>query len=255
MSTTLPFELELLGQIALKAGTVVMQHYQTGSPVRTKSDLSPVTDADEQAERLILEALARHYPDVPVAAEEQAASGKLAPPKERFFLVDPLDGTKEFLKANGEFTVNIAEIVDHIPVRGVVYAPAKGRLFLGSSGLGAFEVSPEGGELRRLSARKPPDDGLVVLTSRSHRNPKIDEFLSQIVVKEVKILGSSLKFCLIAAGEGDIYPRLGPTMEWDTAAGHAVLAAAGGRVGCWDGTPLLYGKPDYCNPPFIARGR
>jgi 3'(2'), 5'-bisphosphate nucleotidase len=219
---------------------------------RFKSDRSPVTDADEEAEKLILAELAAAFPGVPVVAEEEAAAGRIAAVGSRFFLVDPVDGTKEFVKRGGEFTVNIGEILDGNPVSGVVFAPALGRLFLGEAGQGAYEL--RGGTLQAIAARAPAADGLVAVSSRSHPDAKTDALLQTLRIKDRINAGSSLKFCLVAAGEADIYPRAGETMEWDTAAGHAVLKAAGGNVTTWDGAPFRYGKPGFRNGPFIARG-
>ena len=252
MSGTPSFRLLTLVRIARAAGVVVMRHYEAGVEARVKSDRSPVTDADEEAEKLILAELAREFPGVPVVAEEEAAAGRVAQVGARFFLVDPVDGTKEFVKRGGEFTVNIGEIVDGKPVAGVVLAPAIGRLFAGDEN-GAFEF--HGDEARPMSARVPADDGLVAVASRSHPDPKTDEYLKSLKIKGLTNAGSSLKFCLVAAGEADIYPRAGQTCEWDTAAGHAVLAAAGGDVTTWEGAPFTYGKPKFLNGPFIARGR
>ena len=239
----------LLGEIALKAGAVIMRHYAAGEPLkgRLKDDQSPVTDADEETEKLVLAELAKAFPGVPVVAEEEAAAGRMSVIGRHFFLVDPLDGTKEFLSRNGEFTVNIAEVVDGTPVAGAVFAPALGRLFLGGKA-GAFEGT------RPIRARQPPRDGLIAVGSRSHADAATAEFLKSFDVKNFISAGSSLKFCLVAAGEADIYPRGGRTMEWDTAAGHAVLAAAGGRVTDWNGAPLRYGKNRFENPAFVARG-
>jgi 3'(2'),5'-bisphosphate nucleotidase len=200
---------------------------------------------------------------VPVIAEEEVAQGRVREIGRHFFLVDPLDGTKEFLSRNGEFTVNIGEIVDGKPVRGVVFAPAKNRLFLGEDASGAFDlvtrpgIAPDLGQLRSIEARQAPAGGLVAVASRSHRDSETDEYLARFPVKEFVSAGSSLKFCLVAAGEADIYPRLGRTMEWDTAAGHAVLSAAGGSVLTIDGRPFVYGKTEekFANPFFVARGR
>lgn len=253
MGATLSPHLQALVRIAQAAGTVVMHHYEAGCNARIKPDRSPVTDADEEAEKLILAELARDFPDVPVVAEEAAAAGKLVEAGRHFFLVDPVDGTKEFVKRGGEFTVNIGEIVDGKPVAGVVLAPAIGRLFVGQLGEGAFEISS--GMTRAISARVPAADGLVAVSSRSHPDARTDELLKTLVIKGQTNAGSSLKFCLVAAGEADIYPRAGQTMEWDTGAGHAVLAAAGGTVTTWEGAPFLYGKPGFLNGPFIARGK
>jgi 3'(2'), 5'-bisphosphate nucleotidase len=201
-------------------------------------------------------------PDVPLIGEEGAASDGPAAIGSTFLLVDPLDGTKEFISRNGEFTVNIAEIVEGKPVRGVVHAPAKERLFFGEMLSGAYEAfappggAPDFGEARRIQARPVPKDGLIAVASRSHRDAETDKYLARFPVKEFVSAGSSLKFCLVAAGEADIYPRTGRTMEWDTGAGHAVLAAAGGSVTQLDGKPFLYGKSErgYDNPFFVARG-
>jgi 3'(2'), 5'-bisphosphate nucleotidase len=238
---------QILAEIAVKAGQVVMRHYEQGAEPRLKGDHSPVTDADEEAEKLILKELAKAFPGAPVVAEEEAAAGRIAAIGRRFFLVDPLDGTKEFLSRNGEFTVNIAEVVDGVAVAGTVYAPAKDRLFLGSAS-GAFEGS------KPIRARPAPKDGLIAVGSRSHADAATAEFLKSFAVKTFISAGSSLKFCLVAAGEADIYPRGGRTMEWDTAAGHAVLMAAGGIVTDWNGAPLRYGKKGFENPAFVARG-
>jgi len=253
MGATLSPHLQTLIRIAQAAGIVVMRHYEAGCDARVKADRSPVTDADEEAEKLILAELAAAFPQVAVVAEEEAAAGRIAKVGARFFLVDPVDGTKEFVKRGGEFTVNIGEILDGEPVSGVVFAPAIGRLFVGAVGEGAFELS--GDAIRSIVARAPASDGLVAVSSRSHPDAKTDELLKSLPIKGQTNAGSSLKFCLVAAGEADIYPRAGQTMEWDTAAGHAVLRAAGGKVTTWDGAPFVYGKPGFHNGPFIARGK
>jgi len=252
MDATLSPRLQTLVRIVRAAGEVVMRHYEAGCDARVKADRSPVTDADEEAEKLILAELNAAFPGVPVVAEEQAAAGHVSKVGSRFFLVDPVDGTKEFVKRGGEFTVNIGEIVDGQPVSGVVLAPAIGRLFVGAVGEGAFELA--GNAIRDIACRKPEADGLVAVSSRSHPDAKTDELLKSLPIKGHTNAGSSLKFCLVAAGEADIYPRAGTTMEWDTAAGHAVLRAAGGTVTNWDGSPFVYGKPDFRNGPFIAKG-
>jgi len=257
------FALEL-ARIAWQAGEILLRHYaQATIDSRRKSDHSPVTAADEEAEHYILGELAKAAPGIAVIAEEEVAAGRTPAIASRFFLVDPLDGTKEFLNRNGEFTVNIAEIEGGHPVRGVVYAPAKFRLFIGDGARGAFEIETRDGEqpdfsaLRKIEARLPAAGGLVAVASRSHRDTKTDEYLAHYPVREFVTAGSSLKFCLVAAGEADIYPRHGQTMEWDTAAGHAVLDAAGGSVKTLDGQPFLYGKTAarFANPFFVARGR
>ncbi|MBI3676621.1 MAG: 3'(2'),5'-bisphosphate nucleotidase CysQ [Proteobacteria bacterium] len=251
-----------LAQIAWHAGEIILAHYAAGVQARRKTDHSPVTAADEEAEEFILARLAKLAPEIAVIAEEEVAAGHVREIGARFFLVDPLDGTKEFLSRNGEFTVNIAEIDNGVPVRGVVYAPAKNRFFIGEKDRGAFEIATELGVLpdfaaaKAIHARRAAEDGMVAVASRSHRDSKTEEYLNHYRVKDFITAGSSLKFCLVAAGEADIYPRHGPTMEWDTAAGHAVLAAAGGSVARLDGTPFLYGKKDdkFTNPFFVARG-
>ena len=252
-----------LAEIAHEAGRLILKHYAAGTDVRLKQDASPVTAADEEAERLILTRLQVLAPDVPIVAEEEMAAGRLPQISgARFFLVDPLDGTKEFLERNGEFTVNIALIEEGRAVCGVVVAPAKVRAFVGEAGHGAFELpAPENmpldaKEAAPIRARAAPKDGLVVIASRTHRDPMTEEFLGTLGVAKLMAAGSSLKFCLVAAGEADLYPRHGRTMEWDTAAGQAVLEAAGGSVRTLDGAPLRYGKiaTGFANPHFIARG-
>jgi 3'(2'), 5'-bisphosphate nucleotidase len=247
--------LDALEDIARAAGSVIMRHYEQGVEARQKSDRSPVTAADEEAEALILEKLNVLAPGVPVVAEEEAAAGRLPDTGAEFLLVDPLDGTREFLDRNGEFTVNIAAIEHGVPVAGVVYAPALDRMFLGALETGAWEIA--GGVRRKLMARPVPDKGLIAVASRSHRDAKTEEFLARFDIAQMVSAGSSIKFCMVAAAQADIYPRLGRTMEWDTAAGHAVLAAAGGNVTLMDGkTPLAYGKKTdgFANPHFIAWG-
>lgn len=257
-------ELVVLAEIACNAGRIVMQHYANVSIEHAKKeDRSPVTAADTEAEAFILSRLRHISPGTAVIAEEESAAGRVEEIGARFFLVDPLDGTKEFLSRNGEFTVNIAEIFNGEPVRGVVYAPAKARLFFGETASGAFELETDGSAAldftaaRPIAAREAPADGLVAVASRSHRDSKTDEYLAHYPVKEFVTAGSSLKFCLVAAGEADIYPRHGRTMEWDTGAGHAVLVAAGGGMTTLDGRPFTYGKVEerFANPFFVARGR
>ena len=243
-------------ELADRAGTLILEHYEKGTEARSKADHSPVTDADEAAEALILPALAKFLPDVPAVAEEAVArSGAPDVGTGRFWLVDPLDGTREFLKRNGEFTVNIALIENGLSVLGVVHAPALGLTFA-ANGAGTAVRKDGNRPFRPIAARAIPESGAIVVASRSHGNAEaLDRFLSEIEVAGLKQAGSSLKFGLLASGEADIYPRFGRTMEWDTAAGHAVLAAAGGRVETMDGRPLVYGKPDFANPEFVAFGK
>jgi 3'(2'), 5'-bisphosphate nucleotidase len=248
--------LDPVRSIADRAGAVVMSHYRNGVEVRTKSDASPVTVADEAAERLIVAGLQKLTPSIPIVAEEEIAAGRT--PRidgERFWLVDPLDGTKEFVARNGEFTVNIALVEHGRPVLGVVLAPAMGRMFCAAGPESATERGPDGAS-RRIAARTPPSAGIVIVSSRSHGNSKeITRLAAGMPVTAQRVVGSSIKFCLLACGEADLYPRYGATSEWDTAAGHAVLAAAGGSVRTLDGRDLAYGKPRFLNPEFVARGR
>lgn len=239
--------------IARAAGEVIMQVYGTDFAVRGKADASPVTEADERAEALIVPALAALSPALPVAAEEAVSRGQAPATGSAFWLVDPLDGTREFVSRNGEFTVNIALIEHGVPVLGVVHIPVQDRLFAGAVGQGAWVV--EHGQRRAIRCRPVPLAGLTLASSRSHG----DEAALQAWLQGRKVAaritaGSSLKFGLIAAGDADVYPRFGRTMEWDTAAGHAVVLAAGGQVSDLAGRPLRYGKPGFENPHFVAIG-
>jgi len=251
-------ELDLLDRIipiARAAGTIVMEVYATEFKVEGKGDASPVTEADHRAEALVLPALARITPGLQVVSEEAASAGRIPVVAERFWLVDPLDGTREFVNRNGEFTVNIALVERDTPVLGVVLAPASGRLFAGAAGAGAF-VEDESGRRQAITCRRIPATGLTVVSSRSHGDlAALDAFLTGRVVASHVTAGSSLKFCLVAGGQADLYPRFGRTMEWDTAAGHAILRAAGGCVTDLNGVELRYGKPDFANPHFVAMGR
>ena len=243
-----------LRDIALVAGAAIMEIYDSDFEVRAKDDRSPVTDADERAEHIIVPRLMELTPDIPVVAEEAVAAGNVPDiGGGTFWLVDPLDGTREFISRNGEFTVNIGLIENGHPTLGVVYVPARQRLFY-ASGRGAAYLEIEGDAAQSIATRVPSPDGLVAVASRSHRDARTDLFLDALPIKDFTAAGSSLKFCLVAAGEADIYPRFGRTMEWDTAAGHAVLAAAGGSVHTIDGDDLLYGKKGFENPFFVARG-
>lgn len=256
---------QLFVHLARRAGVRIMAHYGQAE-ARLKDDRSPVTVADEAAEALILEGLAEALPGVPVVSEEAAAQGRIPDVAAAFVLVDPLDGTKEFLRGNGQFTVNIALVRNGAPVVGVVHAPARARLFW-TDGTAAFEAgadpAQDGGAVmpllaaRRIEARFPEPGGVDAVVSLSHADAATEAWLAHYAVRERRAIGSSLKFCAIACGEADLYPRLGPTMEWDTAAGHAVLAAAGGRVEMLDGAPLMYGKAadGFRNPHFVASGR
>lgn len=243
---------ETMRALAKRAGQEILEVYDGEFDVRSKADKSPVTDADERAERLILEGLAQAAPAIPVVAEESVAAGNVPDISGGcFLLVDPLDGTKEFVSRNGEFTVNIALVEAARPVLGVVHLPVLAETYWTSPEGEAWRE--RGGARARIRCRAP-EDGLVAVASRSHSNPETDEYLSRFRIKERISAGSSLKLCRIAEGEADIYPRIGRTMEWDIAAGHAVLAAAGGSVTTLDDVPLGYGKSGFENPPFVARG-
>jgi 3'(2'), 5'-bisphosphate nucleotidase len=247
-------------ELAQSSAKAIMAIYATDFAAHTKSDHSPVTQADVEAEAIIQAGLKKQWPEIPVIAEEAAAAGHVPEFKNQFFLVDPLDGTKEFVSRNGEFTVNIALIENGKPILGVVYAPAINLVYWGEAGIGSAKATlkPEDdlvtAKWQTINTRPLPGEGATVLASRSHRDAETDAYLSTIKVNQLIGAGSSLKFCTIAAGEADIYPRFGRTMEWDTAAGHAVLAAAGGKVNQADGAPLLYGKRHrgFDNPAFIA---
>ncbi len=238
--------------LARQAGAAILSHYRPGIEVRSKSDASPVTAADEEAEEIILAGLRRLTPDLPIVSEEAFARGAISPQAPPvFWLVDPLDGTKEFLSRNGEFTVNIALIETGRPVLGVIATPALSLDFAGA-GAGSAREWRQGSE-RRIGVRPVPRDGATVVASRSHGDADaLGRFLGGRRVAATREAGSSLKFCLVASGEADLYPRFGRTMEWDTAAGQAVLTAAGGRVRTLAGEELRYGKPGFENPHFIA---
>lgn len=242
-----------LAEIAQDAAKLLLQYSGKATRVRRKSDASPVTAADEAAEALILSRLNVLAPDVPAIAEEWMARQAVDAPGRRFFLVDPLDGTEDFIKGGEEFTVNIALIDNGNPVCGALTAPAKHRAFVGEKGKGAWEISRAGGAVRTIRARRRPADGMTVLVSRNHGTSEAQLYAGEAVAR-VQPMSSSLKFAILAAGEADLYPRLGPTMEWDTAAGQAILEAAGGQVLSPSGEMFHYGKPGFRNDGFIARG-
>ena len=251
---------EIFRSLALTSGEVIMEVYNSSTfEVLRKSDDSPVTIADKKADEVISNGLKKYFPEVPIVTEEQGKSHDLS--ASVFFIVDPLDGTKEFIKRRGDFTVNIALISNGEPIRGIVYAPVRQRLFYTDENgeaveeMAYFTVSKMG-LVKKIKTASSDNTALKVVASKSHRDKKTDEYISKYRCKEIVSAGSSLKFCLIAAGEADLYPRFGPTMEWDTAAGHAVLSAAGGSVlQVEDKQPLKYGKPHYKNPFFIASSR
>jgi 3'(2'), 5'-bisphosphate nucleotidase len=249
----------LFASIASDAGVAVMEVYNSDFETRTKADYSPVSDADEKAEEIILARLEKELQDVPVLAEERAARDGVGEKVwEAFLLVDPVDGTKEFVQRKGDFTVNIALIVKGEPVAGCVFAPARREMYFGGAETRLLESFPPGApvtEGRLLRTRAYPAQ-LTAITSSSHLDERTREFLRRHKITDQTAIGSSLKFCWVAAGKADVYPRWGPTMEWDTAAGHAVLDAAGGSVLTPEGEPFRYGKggQGFANGPFIAWG-
>ncbi len=250
---------DIFRQLALAAGEEIMAIYNNADfSVEIKSDSSPVTAADLAADKSISAGLRSAFPQTAIVTEEQSLSHGHS--SSTFIIVDPLDGTKEFIQRRGDFTVNIALIENGIPTRGVVYAPARNRLFWTASDGQSFEETPPFlteniGKTKAMHVRKPDNSALTVVASKSHRDTATDDYIALYNVKEFNSAGSSLKFCLVAAGEADVYPRLGRTMEWDTAAGHAVLLGAGGYVARMDDfAPLAYGKPSFENPFFIAHG-
>ena len=247
-----------LEPVVREAGALILQVYAGNFAVRGKADASPVTEADERAEALIVAALEGLQPTWPVVAEEAASRGPAPPAAERFWLVDPLDGTREFVSRNGEFTVNIALVEQGLPVLGLVYVPVADLLYTGAEGQGAWLV--DRGQRRAIRCRSVPALGPTLATSRSHGDEASLQAWLTAGLRGRPLAGritsgSSLKFGLLAEGRADLYPRLSRTMEWDTAAGHAVLAAAGGQVLDLSGQPLRYGKPGYENPHFVACGR
>ena len=249
--------IELLADvcaIAEKAGAAIMEIYARDFDVALKDDDSPLTAADLAAHTAIAEGLARLEPRFPLLSEE-SNDGAFAARRSwpMYWLVDPLDGTKEFVKRNGEFTVNIALIDGHEPLLGAVYAPVLDRVYSGIKGIGAW-LRTNGGPTRSIAVTRPAQDPVRVVGSRSHASPQLADYLEKIGPHELKSMGSSLKICLVAEGEADVYPRLGPTSEWDTAAAHAVLLGAGGQMIDTHGEPLRYNKADLLNPHFIAFG-
>ena len=249
--------IAVMRRLSLEAGDKIMEIYNSDDfDVKVKSDESPVTAADEAADAIISAGLRAAFPDVALVTEEQSASH--SEKADTFLIVDPLDGTKEFIHRRGDFTVNIAYVENGVPTRGVVYAPAKGRMFFTQAdGSSVEEDGPFNhettGAVNAIRVSDPDNGALMVVASKSHRDQATDDYIGKYAVKDMKSAGSSLKFCLIATGEADIYPRVGRTMEWDTAAGHAVLHGAGGRVVRFDDhSELKYGKDGYANPFFIA---
>jgi len=252
---TLEALVQKLQPAVIAAGEVILEIQEKGFDVEEKGDQSPVTEADRAAEDILVKALKSHVPEAVIVAEEMAAAGIMPDTLgEEFYLIDPLDGTKEFIKGGLDFTVNIGLIKNGAPVMGIVYAPAQNRLFTGIRGVGAFEENTKTGEKKAIQTRAANNSAIDAVASKSHRDEATNAFLEKYVIRDLKSAGSSLKFCLVAAGEADIYPRFGPTMEWDTAAGQAVLEAAGGHNVHPDGTAYQYAKSDFKNGPFIAVG-
>ncbi len=246
---------EQIGDVAKRAGRVIMEIYKTDFDVESKDDNSPVTEADRKAEDLIFrnirEGITGEYP---LVGEESVAAGNMPNIQDKpFWLIDPLDGTKEFVSKSGQFTVNIALIENGVPVLGVVHLPASKDTFIATRA-GSFAQYGGEGKAVQITCRRPPEDGLTAIASKNHLTPETGAYLAGLPVKDTVNAGSSLKFCCVAEGKADVYPRFGPTMEWDTAAGHAILLYAGGEVVTEDGQPLRYGKPELRNPNFIARG-
>jgi 3'(2'), 5'-bisphosphate nucleotidase len=246
--------LEKLVDVAKEAGRAILDVYGSGFEVEYKADRSPLTEADRRSHEIIKAKLNEVSPEIPFLSEEgrQTAYGERKR-WQSFFLVDPLDGTKEFINRNGEFTVNIALMEEDRPVMGVVHVPVQGTTYFAARGQGAH--SQRNGEPpRRIQVRDADEDALVVVASRSHATPELEDFIAKLNVKERTSRGSALKFCLVAEGSADIYPRLGPTWEWDTGAGHAIVEEAGGRVLDLEGAPLAYNKESLKHRGFIALG-
>ena len=249
--------IPVIRKLAIEAGDKIMEIYNADDfDVKVKSDDSPVTAADEAADAIISAGLRAAFPDVMLVTEEQAESHTAR--GETFLIVDPLDGTKEFIHRRGDFTVNIAYVENGVPQRGVVYAPAKNRMFFTRADgqsveeTGSFALDTIG-DVTPMNVATSDNGALLVVASKSHLTDETKDYIAKYAVADFKSAGSSLKFCLVATGEADLYPRVGRTMEWDTAAGHAVLLGAGGQVVRFDDhSPLTYGKEDFANPYFIA---
>lgn len=252
-----------LVDVAIRAGAVILDIRRKGVSAEKKADKSPVTEADRAAEALITKVLNRVAPDAPVIAEEAVYDGRIPAVGSAFFLVDPLDGTREFVRGGDDFTVNIGLIRNGVPAVGVIFVPATGKLYAGAVGEGAWRAEVNNGVVGQrepMRVRTPPEEAIDVVASRSHRTKETDDFIARYEVGRLVSAGSSLKFCLVACGMADLYPRMGTTMQWDTAAGDAILRAAGGEVLTLEGTALPYGPgpaegPDqFKNPWFVATG-
>ena len=244
--TNIITDINKIIELARQAGKIILEFYNTDYEVATKTDDSPVTQADIAADKFIVAGLQEIAPQIPIISEE---GNKVLPARaKRFWLVDPLDGTKGFINKTGQFTVNIGLIEDGKPTLGVIYIPTEDKMYWGF-GTKAFLDG------KQILCRKAPDDGLVVVASKSHRDAHTDEYVQDLQVKKFLPAASSLKFCMLAEGAADLYPRFGTTMEWDVAAGHAILLAAGGTMHNPDGTEFQYNKPDWRNVGFIANGK
>ena len=250
-----------LTAIVSRAAAVIQRVAPADAARRTKADRTPVSDADEAAEAVLLDELARLMPEVPVVSEEACARGELPRLGARFFLVDPLDGTREFLAGLDEYTVNVALVADGVPQLGVIAAPAQGRIWRGAIGLGGERLNLAPGaapaaarNAMPLRPRRRPQRDVIATVSRSHLDPRTAAFVAGLANAEQMVCGSSLKFCRLAEGLADVYPRLAPTCEWDIAAGHAILTACGGTMAAPDGHPLAYGGVDemFRVPGFVA---
>jgi 3'(2'),5'-bisphosphate nucleotidase len=255
--------LDALVATSLEAGAAILRIRRAGLSVEKKTDHSPVTAADREAEAIITRALNAVAPGVPVVAEEAVSAGRIPQVDDTFFLVDPLDGTREFVKGGNDFTVNIGLVRNGTPSVGVIYVPATGKLYGGSTEEGAWQAVVADGVVSprvAMRVRRAPEGPIDIVASKSHRTKETDDCIARYEVGRLVSAGSSVKFCVLAAGEADLYPRMGTTMQWDTAAGEAILRAAGGRVVTMDGKPLPYGPNEasgeaaYRNPWFIATG-
>jgi 3'(2'),5'-bisphosphate nucleotidase len=250
---------DALAVSAIAAGRAILDVRRRGYRAEQKADATPVTEADRAAEAVLLAAIREAAPGVPIVAEEACAAGEVPEVHGDFFLVDALDGTREFVRGGDDFTVNVALVRDRVPVLGVVHVPIGGKTFVGIAGEGAWMIPADGGAPRPLHVRTAAEE-LDVVASKSHRTPETDRYIARYPVRSLVAAGSSLKFCCLAEGRADLYPRMGPTMQWDTAAGDAVLRAAGGRTLTLDGAPLAYGPgageggEAYRNPWFVALG-
>lgn len=251
-------KIKIAGELAVKAGDAILEVYNTDFSVDYKDDKSPLTEADCRSHHIIVDGLSKNWPDIPVVSEESGRQTDFAVRSgwSRFWLVDPLDGTKEFVKRNGEFTVNIALVEDRFPVLGVIYVPVSGNLYFGGRGKGSWRKAGPGEDAARIRARHVAEGmPVTVVKSRSHPSEALEKYLETLNVRDSISAGSSLKFCLVAEGLGDVYARLGPTMEWDTAAGQAIVEEAGGLVVDMNGDRLSYNKESLKNPHFLVRGR